>query len=202
MFTTDDECTIVSVNNAMHVDAEEDLAISTKCKFYAAGSHVQNSSSYHEDSAPWNIILDPKRERRPKNETGEPKSYAYWKSGTITTDLRTLLVLKFGIFNVDNLIIGPTNHNKEFSELLRNVFYNSIATRFCQVNIIYQREGLLSLSYFLLSFHNILYRSSFFVIKTSRSADNKYLSVFAINFMEEYCVERYYKTAIEYQKKI
>ncbi|XGW25376.1 hypothetical protein V3C99_006646 [Haemonchus contortus] len=80
MFTTDDECTIVSVNNAMHVDAEEDLAISTKCKFYAAGSHVQNSSSYHEDSAPWNIILDPKRERRPKNETGEPKSYAYWKS--------------------------------------------------------------------------------------------------------------------------
>lgn len=68
--------------------------------------------------------------------------------------------------------------------------------------MIYEHTDIVSRVPFLRSFHYTLYQGTFFIVKTSKSADNRYMNVFSINFNEEYCIERYFKPTIEYERKV
>ncbi|VDL83736.1 unnamed protein product [Nippostrongylus brasiliensis] len=116
---SDRRCKIVSINDALHMDAEEKLAsfallLSTGCKFYASDLNITEPSGFHT---------------------------------------------KFASY---------------------------------RVNIIYEHPDIVSAAQFVRSFRQILYRSSFLILRTSRSADDRYMNIFALNYVDRHCAVRHF----------
>ncbi|KAL6737553.1 hypothetical protein Aduo_011185 [Ancylostoma duodenale] len=170
------------------------------CSFYASDKSIGGRAEYQTRAEHMKVLMDPMRKR--DDVIAKDESFTYWANGSYVTDLRSLVTMNFGIQNIDNLIIGPFEHNTEFGSILWPDVYRKLGSRLCQVNIIYQHTGFASRASFLDSFHKILYQGTFFIVKTSKSADNRYMNVFSINFNEEYCIERYFKPMLEFKQKI
>ncbi|VDL77019.1 unnamed protein product [Nippostrongylus brasiliensis] len=142
------------------MDAEEKLTIATGCEFYASDPNIDQPSTFHTRFASYKVLLQPWTSRRSE-----------------TIDLQTLLSKKFGVHNLENLIIGPFRYNAEFRDFFHSGIFHRLGSRLCQVNIIYQQPDMISATQFVRAFWHILYRSSFLVHKASKSADDRYMNV-------------------------
>ncbi|WKY08226.1 hypothetical protein Q1695_007600 [Nippostrongylus brasiliensis] len=199
---SDRRCKIVSINDALHMDAEEKLALSTGCKFYASDLNITEPSGFHTKFASYRVLSEPKIRKAPKNDTGEIQSYTLWSGQSRTIDLRSLLTAKFGVHNLENLIVGPFHYNIEFRDFLDPTAYNIFGSRLCQVNIIYEHPDIVSAAQFVRSFRQILYRSSFLILRTSRSADDRYMNIFALNYVDRHCAVRHFANSHGFLAKV
>ncbi|WKY08227.1 hypothetical protein Q1695_007600 [Nippostrongylus brasiliensis] len=131
-FSNNTLCRIVSINDALHMDAEEKLTIATGCEFYASDPNIDQPSTFHTRFASYRVLLEPWSSPALKNDTGGLPAYTHWKGRSETIDLQTLLSKKFGVHNMENLIIGPFRYNAEFRDFFHSGIFHRLGSRLCQ----------------------------------------------------------------------